>query len=102
MLIRSCRVTIQDMDGVTHTVEVTAATLYEAVAQGLAAIRGNEWVAGIAQGLNVVKVSVADVRVEHEVNLVDFTKWLERTGGSPRDGIHCQRIRSILGLPAPR
>jgi len=23
----------------------------------------NEWVAGIAQGLNVVKVSVADVRV---------------------------------------
>ena len=25
---------------------------------GLAAIRGNEWVAGIAQGLNLVKVSV--------------------------------------------
>jgi hypothetical protein len=48
------------MDGVSHTVEVTAATLYEAVAQGLAAIRGNEWVAGIAQGLNVVKISVAN------------------------------------------
>jgi hypothetical protein len=50
MQLRSCRVTIQDMDGVSHTVEVTAATLYEAVGQGLAAIRGNEWVAGIAQG----------------------------------------------------
>jgi hypothetical protein len=36
------------MDGVSHTVEITAPTLYEAVAQGLAAIRGNEWVAGIA------------------------------------------------------
>jgi hypothetical protein len=47
-------------------VEVTPETLYEAVAQGLAAIRGNEWIAGIAQGLNVVKVSVADVRVGHE------------------------------------
>jgi hypothetical protein len=34
------------MDGVSHTVEVAAATLYEAVAQELAAIRGNEWVAG--------------------------------------------------------
>jgi hypothetical protein len=65
------------MGGVSHTVEVTAATLYEAVAQGLAAIRGNEWVAGIAQRLNVVKVSVADVRVEHEVKLKDFTKWLD-------------------------
>ena len=98
MPIRSCRVTIQDMDGVTHTVEVTAATLYEAVAQGLAAIRGNEWVTGIAQGLNVVKVSVADVRVEHEVKLMEFTKWLERDGGSPRETGDRHRIRSILGM----
>ena len=102
MAVRSCRVTIQDMDGVTHTVEVTAATLYEAVAQGLAAIRGNDWVAGIAQGLNVVKVSVADVRVEHEVKLMDFTKWVDRTGGSPREISDRQRIRSILGMPVAR
>ena len=95
MPVRSCRVTIQDMDGVSHTVEVTAATLYEAVAQGLAAIRGNEWVAGIAQGLNVVRVSVADVRVEHEVKLMDFTKWVERAGGSPRGVSEGQRIGSI-------
>ena len=68
MPVRSCRVTIQDMDGVSHTVDVTAATLYEAVAHGLAALRANEWVAGIAEGLNVIKVSVSDVRVEHEVS----------------------------------
>jgi hypothetical protein len=36
------------MVGVSYTVEVTAATLYEAIAQVLAAIRGNEWVAEIA------------------------------------------------------
>jgi hypothetical protein len=87
------------MDGVSHTVEVTAATLYEAVALGLAAIRGNEWVAGIAQGLNVVKVSVAEVRVEHEVKLMDFTKWLEKTGGSPREVGDRRKVRSILGMP---
>ena len=102
MPVRSCRVTIQDMDGVSHTVEVTAATLYEAVAQGVAAIRGNDWVAGIAQGVNVVKVSVADVRVEHEVKLMDFTKWVDRTGGSPRETSDRQRIRSILGMPVVR
>ena len=60
--------------------------------------RGNEWVAGIAQGLNVVKVSVADVRVEHEVKLMEFTKWLERDGGSPRERSDRQRIRSILAI----
>jgi hypothetical protein len=102
MAVRSCRVTIQDLDGVSHTAEVTAATLYEAVAQGIAAIRGNEWVAGIAQGLNVVKVSVADVRIDHEVRLGDFTKWLERSGGSPREISDRRRIRTILGMPVSR
>jgi hypothetical protein len=102
MPVRSCRVTVQDLDGVSHTVDVTAAALYEAVAQGLSLIRRGDWVAGVAQGLNVVKVSVADVRVEHEVKLMDFTKWLERPGGPPREVSDRQRIRSILGMPASR
>jgi hypothetical protein len=81
---------------------LSATTLYEAVAQGLAAIRGNEWVAEIAKGLNVVKVSVADVRVEHQVKLGDSTKWLERPGGSPREVSDRQRIPSILGMSIAR
>ena len=31
MQVRSCRVTIRDIDGIAHTVEVTASTVYEAV-----------------------------------------------------------------------
>jgi len=82
MAVRSCRVTIQDLEGIAHTVEVTAESLYEAVAQGLAALRGSDWVAGFQQ--DIVKVSVADVRVEHQVKLTDFTKWLEKQVGSHR------------------
>jgi hypothetical protein len=37
--------------------------------------------AGIAQEVSGVVVLVAVVRVEHEVELMDFTKWLERPGG---------------------
>ena len=102
MSVRSCRVTIQDTEGISHTVEVTAASLYEAVANGLAAFRGNEWVADIGERLGVVKVSVAEVRVEHEVKLRDFTSWLERPGRSPREIIDRQKIRAILGMPATR
>src|ERR1700722_10721384 len=98
MPVRSCKVTILDMEGVTHTVEVTAETLYEAVALGLAAIRADEWVTGIAQGLNAVKVRVTSVSVEHEVKLIDFTQWLDSTGGSPREMSDRKRIRSILGM----
>jgi hypothetical protein len=99
MALRSCRVTIHDLEGVAHSVEVTAESLYEAVAQGLAALRRSDWVAGFQQG--VIKVSVADVRVEHQVKLADFTKWLERTNAaSPREMARRQRLRSILGMPA--
>jgi predicted ThiF/HesA family dinucleotide-utilizing enzyme len=101
MSARSCRVTITDIEG-AHTVEVTAGTLYEAVALGLAAIRGNEWVMGIAEGMNVVRVRVTQIPVEHEVKLADFTKWLERKGGSPREVIDRKRIRDILELPNER
>jgi len=78
MPVRSCKVTIEDMNGVSHTVDVTAETLYEAVALGMAAIRTDDWVNGIAEGLNPVKVRVTNVPVEHEVRLMDFTKWLDR------------------------
>lgn len=84
------------MEGVAHTAEVTASTLYEAVALGLAAIRGNDWVMGIAQGLKTVKVRVVDIPIEHEVKLGDFTKWVDRTGGSPREVSDRLKIRAIL------
>jgi len=95
MPIRSCRVTIEDMDGVAHTVEVTAESLFEAVAQGLAALRGKDWVMGLR---DIVKVSVAEVRVEHQVRLSEFTQWLERHGRSPREIIQKQKARAILGM----
>ena len=72
--------------------------IYEAVALRMAAIRTDDWVTGIAQGLNAVKVRVTNVPVEHEVKIMDFTKWLERTGGSPREIADRKRIRSILGM----
>jgi hypothetical protein len=98
MATRSCRVTITDREGIAHTVEVTASSLFEAVAMGLKAIRGNPWVIGIPDGFAAVKVRVVDIPVEHEVKLKDFTVWLERLGNSPKEVIDRIKIRDILGL----
>lgn len=98
MPVRSCRVTIKDLDGVKHTVEVTAETLYEAVALGFVAIRGNDWVTGIAQGTNTVQVAVVDVPIEHYVKIQDFHAWLERDTGAPKEISKRTRIKRILGL----
>jgi hypothetical protein len=98
MAVRSCRVSIADLEGVVHTVEVTAETLFEAVALGMAAVRSEEWANGIAMGSNSVKVRVTSVPVEHEVTMKDFTKWLDKTGGSPREVSDRRRIKTILGM----
>jgi hypothetical protein len=81
MPVRSCRV-----NGVSHTVEITAAAFHEAVAPCLAATNR---LPESPQGSNAVKVSVADVRVEHEVKTMDFTKWFAETDGSPREVSDC-------------
>jgi hypothetical protein len=98
MATRSCRVTITDREGIAHTVEVTASSLFEAVAMGMKAIRGNQWVAGVPDRFAPVKVRVIDIPVEHEVQLKDFTRWLERLGNSPKDVMDRKKIREILGL----
>jgi hypothetical protein len=100
MPVRSCRVTIRDLEGVEHTVQVTAGTLYEAVALGLKSLAGEEWVSDIAQGLNVARVSVSNIPIEHCVNLEDFNKWLNREGRSPREIMNRYRIKEILGIVA--
>jgi len=98
MALRSCRVTVSDLSGLIHTVEVTASTLYEAVALGLMAIREQEWTAEIAEGLNTVDVTVSTVSVTHSVKMQDFKKWLNRNGGKPKDITQRNHVRRILGL----
>jgi hypothetical protein len=100
MELRTCRVTVKDMEGIAHTVQVTATTLYEAVALGLKAIRGNDWVEGIPDGLNTVTIVVRSVPVEHTVQLKTFTGWLSRSGGSPAEMTKRKRIKEILGISA--
>jgi phosphoribosylformimino-5-aminoimidazole carboxamide ribonucleotide (ProFAR) isomerase len=97
-MVRTCRVSITDLENVTHTVEVTAETLYEAVALGLAAMKNSEWVAQIAHGLNTATVRVMDVSAEHTVMFHDFNKWLESPTCSFQDMARRERVREILGL----
>lgn len=99
MEVKSCRVTIRDMEGVTHSVEVTASTLYEAVALGLRQIRGNEWVERMPGKYDTVTVCVTNVQVEHTVKMGEFTSWMERNGNSPAEMMRIRKVREILGMP---
>lgn len=99
VMVLACRVTITDVLGFVRTVEVHASSLFEAVAQGLPAIRGGEL--AVPNGFKPVKVVVLEPHKEYEVKLIDFVKWLDRRGNSPREVVHRKKIRSILQLQRP-
>lgn len=75
----SSRVTIRDMAEVSHTVIVSAESLYEAVALGLAAIRGKDWVETLRHEYGTVDVSVSEIPVRHTVEMKEFNARAENS-----------------------
>ena len=97
MSARSCRVTIRDLEGIEHTAEVSAESLYEAVALGLRTIRECSWAKDIGQNVTI-RVLARDTPVEHTVEFRQFHKWLEQRGRSPREITARARVREILAM----
>jgi hypothetical protein len=89
-----CRVTITDIKGGGHVIEVKASSLYEAVAQAIKLKAGHV----ATDGFRPIKVMVFEPKAEHEVKLKDFMAWLDRNSKSPRDMVNRLKIREILGV----
>jgi hypothetical protein len=51
VLPKTGTVVVHYLNDTAHALNVTAETLYEAVAQALATVRGHEWVGDIGRGL---------------------------------------------------
>ena len=98
MALRTCSVSCTDLQDVQHTVEVTAETLYEAVAKALVIFRQNDWVADIGTGMTAVTVIVKEPTVMHQVLMKDFERWLKRNGRSPAETASRSALRKQLGI----
>ena len=96
MTLKACKVSCFDLQGVEHTVEVSAGSVYEAVAQALRIFRGNEWVENIGHGQTLLSVKVKHPEIEHTVRVQDFESWLEASPRSPAEMILKNRLREIL------
>jgi hypothetical protein len=92
-----CTVAVRDLRDVEHSIEVTAETLYEAIATALAALQQDNWVGEIGQGFTTVTVVVQQPPVKHEVKMKDFVSWLGRQGSSPAEVVLKQKLEKILG-----
>jgi len=97
VVLRTCQVSVTDLSSVEHSVEVSAETLYEAIATALAALQQDNWVGDIGQGFTTVTVVVLQPPVKHQVKMKDFVSWLGRQGRSPAEVILKQKLEKILG-----
>ncbi len=98
MALKACTVVVHDLNDIAHQLDVTAETLYEAVAQALATVHGHDWVGDIGKGLTTVTVKVRNPEVTHVVNIQDFENWLNRGCKSPADTVLKARLRQMLGM----
>ena len=92
---RACIASCIGPRGSKHSVEVTADSLYEAVAQGLRAFRDGDWVDDIGRG-HTISVVVRQPEIEHKVQLRDFERWLESQGRTPAEVSLKGRLRELL------
>jgi hypothetical protein len=95
--LRTCTVAVKDVQDVEHSIEVSAETLYEAIATALAALQKDIWVGEIGQGFTTVTVLVQQLPIKHEIKMKDFLSWLNRQGRSPAEVILKQKLEKILG-----
>jgi hypothetical protein len=97
MPIRTCRASCRDSRGIEHVIEVSAQSLYEAVAQALGIFRNEDWCEDSGPGPTSITVTVKQPEVQHKVRIKDFEDWLDSTARSPADMVLKSRLRDIIG-----
>ena len=94
--LKTCRVSCVDLRGIEHAVEVSANSLYEAVAQALGIFRDNEWVEGVGRSQTPICVKAKHPEIEHTVRVQDFERWLQTAARSPAEMVLKNRLRELL------
>lgn len=92
----ACRVSFTDTEGVTHTVRVTAASLYEAAAVGIAEFRRCRIMDTGPRPAVELTVSVDGPSTLHRIPMHKLTSWLATGGKSPSEQAAKVRLREIL------
>ncbi len=97
MAVRTCRVSCRDAQGVEHAVEVTAQSLYEAVAQALRVFREDDWTESPERVPSTIVVRIKQPEIEHKVRIREFQNWLDSAAKSPAEMALKNRLRELLG-----
>lgn len=100
MTANRCTVSFVDENGIEHTAEVIASSLYEAGALALKAFIADTFIHEKPTPATALKISVMAPLTTHELKIATLQKWAERPARSPADMTQRQCIRQLLGMPS--
>ena len=91
--VRSCTVAFTDAEGLHHSVNVQAETLYEAVVLAVSAFREHDCEPGSGSQLEVEAKSPS---VTHTVSMRKVREWLNGGAKSPNEKVMKERLKGLL------
>jgi hypothetical protein len=93
--MKNCRVSFKDIEGIVHSVEVQAETMYEAAVLGLKALKRSDWIEVIGPGTRIV-IQVHEPPVEHFLMFAQLQRWLEGGATNPAELVKKKRLKELL------
>jgi hypothetical protein len=92
----TCKVSFQDTEGIVHVATVSASSLYEAAALGVAEFRRCGLMDAMPGAVTELTVAVESPSTTHRVPMRRLTSWLETGGRSPREQATKVELRGKL------
>jgi hypothetical protein len=90
---RLCIVSFLDPDGIRHSVEIEAKSLYEAAVLAMSTFRHHDCQPGPASQL---EIRVTSPSVTHTVTVKKVREWLEGGAKSPNEKVTKERLKGLL------
>lgn len=95
MAVRACSVTITDAEGVRHTIDVTAESLFEAAVLALTTFKNDGWTDTVGPA-TTLEVEVRNPGVRHSVSVLQIQRWIQGVTSSPNERVKKDRLARLL------
>jgi hypothetical protein len=90
-------VSFVDPNGIRHSIEIVAESLYEAAALAVHEFRRHPWTEEMEQGaVTRLSVSVDAPKTTHELSIRRLEKWVSSMAESPKDTVLKGGVRELL------
>jgi hypothetical protein len=93
--VRVCTVAFKDAQGIRHSVDVDADSLYEAVVLGVARLRKEPWLERV-NDMTPLEVTVRETAATHFVSLGRVERWIARAAASSTEASRKAKLKMML------